>query len=114
MFFPEPKHEWCYYYTQAELAMQMGEYQQAVSLGDEAISRGYQPADQLEWLVFIKAHALTGDLESAQTISAAALEEDAKIRRGICSTWRQVQDHSLAEKKSKIEQILLKFECNSQ
>ncbi len=114
MFFAEPQHEWCYYYTQAELAMQMGKYQQAVSLGDEAISRGYQPADQLEWLVFIKAHALTGDLESAQTISAAALEEDAKIRRGICSTWRQVQDHSLAEKKSKIEQILLKFECNSQ
>ena len=57
MFFPEPKHEWCYYFTKAELAQQMGDIQKVISLGNEAISLGYKPTDQNEWLVFIKAFA---------------------------------------------------------
>lgn len=114
MFFAEPKHEWCYYYTKAELALQMGDYEKAIALGNEAVSLGYQPADQNEWLVFIKAHALDGDLETAQSISAAALKEDAKVRRGICSAWKQVQIHSPAGNKSKIEGIVSKYGCNPQ
>ncbi len=92
MFFSEPKHEWCYYFTKAELAQQMGDYQKVVSLGNEAVSLGYQPTDQNEWLVFIKAHALTGDLQTAKSISAAALKEDARVRRGVCSAWRAGTD----------------------
>lgn len=111
MFFSEPKHEWCYYYTKAELAWQMGDYQQVVSLGNEASSLGYQPTDQNEWLIFIKAHALTGDLETAESISSAALEEDARVRRGICSAWSQAWEQNPAEGKDKIELIMSKFEC---
>jgi hypothetical protein len=114
MFFVELKHGWCYYYTKAELALQMEDHEKAVALGNEAVSLGYQPSDQTEWLVFIKAHALTGDIETAQSISAAALKKDAKVRRGICAAWKQIQTHSLAGNKSKIEEILLKFGCNPQ
>jgi hypothetical protein len=113
MFFAEPKHEWCYYYTKAELAQQMGDYQKAVSLGNEAASLGYQPTDQNEWLVFIKAHALTGDLETAKSISTAALKEDTRVRRGVCSAWQQIQNQSPAESKNEIKQILLAFECKA-
>ena len=112
MFFSEPEHEWCYYFTKAELAQQMGDYQKVVSLGDEASSLGYQPTDQNEWLVFIKAHAMNGDLETAKHISSAALEADVRVRRGVCSAWQQVQNQSPVESKKEIEQIILKFECN--
>lgn len=111
MFFPEPKHEWCYYFTKAELAQQLGDFQKVISLGNEAASLGYQPTDQNEWLVFIKAHALTGDLETAESISAAALKGDARVRRGVCSAWQQVWDRSPAEGKDKVEPVMLKFEC---
>jgi hypothetical protein len=113
MFFSEPKHEWCYYFAKAELAQQIGDYQKVISLGKEAASLGYQPTDQNEWLVFIKAHALTGDLSTAESLSTAALSKDVReVRRGICSTWKQIQGQSPAGSKSEIERILLTFECS--
>jgi len=115
MFFSEPKHEWCYYFAKAELAQQIGDYQKVISLGKEAASLGYQPTDQNEWLVFIKAHALTGDLSTAESLSTTALSKDVReVRRGICSTWKQIQAQSPAGSKSEIERILLTFECSPQ
>lgn len=87
MFFAEPKHEWCYYFTKAELARQTGDLQKVVSFGNEAISLGYHPQDQNEWLVFIEAYALTGNIQKAKELSALALTEDARLHRGICTVW---------------------------
>jgi len=112
MFFTEPKHEWCYYFTKAELAQQVSDYQQVVALGNEAVSLGYKPTDQNEWLVFIKANALTGDISTAESISTAALAEDARVRRGICSAWRQIRDQSPATDKDEIQQIISRLECS--
>jgi len=112
MFFAEPKHEWCYYFTKAELAQQTDDYQTIVSLGNEAISFGYKPSDQNEWLVFIKAYALTDQFPAAETISTAALGEDIRIRRGLCSAWKQVQTRVQAKNKHEVDQILLSFKCN--
>jgi hypothetical protein len=114
MFFPEPKHDWCYYFTKAELAQQMGDAQKVVSLGKEAISLGYKPTDQNEWLVFIKAFALTGDIPTAEALSAAALAEDARVRRGVCSAWEQVQANGQEGSADEINRILLSFECSPQ
>ena len=114
MFFAEPKHEWCYYFTKAELAQQTGDMQKVVSLGTEAAALGYQPTDQNEWLVFIKAYALTGDIRTAEKLSNAALAEDARIRRGMCSTWKQIQNRVAAGNENEIKRILLSFECSPQ
>jgi len=112
MFFPEPKHEWCYYFTKAELAQQTDDYQTVVSLGNEAISLGYKPADQNEWLVFIKAYALTGNIQTAKKLSSAALAEDARIRRGVCTAWKQVQLNGQEGSENEIKRIILSFECS--
>jgi hypothetical protein len=114
MFFAEPKHEWCYYFTKAELAQQIGDMQKVVSLGAEAAALGYQPTDQNEWFVFIKAYALTGDIRTAEKLSNAALSEDARIRRGMCSTWKQIQNRVAAGNENEIKRILLSFECSPQ
>ncbi len=114
MFFSEPKHEWCYYFTKAELAQQMGDYQTIVSLGDEAISQGFHPADLNEWLVFIKAYAWTGDIQTAEKLSTAALSEDTRIRRGVCTVWKQAQANGQGGSEKEIENVLLTFKCNPQ
>jgi hypothetical protein len=112
VFFSEPKHEWCYYFTKAELAQQMDDYPKVVSLGDEAVSLGYKPTDQNEWFVFIKAYALTGDISTAEALSSAALAKDARVRRGICSAWQQVQIRGREGSEDEIKRIILSFECS--
>jgi hypothetical protein len=112
MFFTEPRHEWCYYFTKAELAQQTGDYQKVLSFGREAASLGYKPADQNEWIVFIKANALTGDISTAEKISKSAIEEDVRVRRGICSAWRWIKTQSSSAEQDKILQVLSEFECN--
>lgn len=109
MFFSEPKHTWCYYFTKAQLAQQKGELQTIVSLGNEAQSLGYKPEDQNERLVFIEAYALTGDLLKAQELSSEALMQDPRVRRGICITWAGMRA-SLGEEKT--NEVLTAFECN--
>ena len=111
-FFPEPAHGWCYYYTKAELAQQQGDYPQVVSLGKEAISLGYNPQDGNEWLVFIEAYALTGDMQAAQSLSLAALESDEHIRRGVCTVWRRIQEKSPKDNATKIQEIILSLNCD--
>ena len=114
MFFPEPEHEWCYYFTKAGLAEQTDDYQTVVSLADEAISLGYKPTDPSEWFVFIKAYALTGNIRAAEKLSTAALAEDARIRKSLCTVWEQVHVDSLKGSENEIQQALLTFKCNPQ
>ncbi len=89
-FFPEPSHEWCYYFAKAELAQQLGDYQKVVALGNEARSLGYAPADPNEWLIFIEAYALNNDLQAAEKLSTAALKNDPRMLRGVCIVWDRI------------------------
>jgi hypothetical protein len=119
-FIAEPAHAWCYYFAKAELARQNGNFEQVVSLGNEAISSGFKPEDQNEWLIFIEAYALTGDLKTAEELSIAVLAEDARMRRGLCTVWKQVQAKGAAlsptknpiESEGLIESIILSFNCS--
>jgi len=111
-FFPEPEHGWCYYFAKAELAQQQGDYQQVASLGNEAIGLKFSPEDPTEWLVFIEGFALIGDLQTAQNLSNIILEEDSRIRRGVCTVWEQIQVKSQEGSGQEIEAILLSLGCN--
>jgi hypothetical protein len=109
MFFPEPKHEWCYYFTKAEIAQQAGNYSNVIALEKEATSLGYAPQDPREWLIFIEAHILTGDFNPAQKLSLQILKEDAGLKRGVCSTWERIKNQSNVE----IAQVLKKLQCGN-
>ena len=112
-FVPEPAPTWCYYFAKAELARQQGRWQQAVDLYDEAMSLGYGPSDPLEWLVFIEAQAMIGNVNVAQQLSDAAVTEDARVRQGVCQVWKRVQATGpvRSDIQSTVSEILGKFEC---
>lgn len=97
----EPEHTWCYYFTKAELAFQTGDMTKGLMLEAEAIKQGYSPEDLNEWLIFIEAHALTGDMQAAQKRSEQILKDDVKMRRGVCTVWKQVQAKATALSASK-------------
>ncbi len=91
VFGPEPPPTWCYYYTKAELARQRGDWQEVTRLGGEASARGFRPAAPVEYLPFIEAYALTGQVEQAKTLSQAALQT-ASMRKGVCAVWQRVAE----------------------
>ena len=114
MFFPEPEHGWCYYYTKAELAQQNNDHQTVMALADEAIALGYNPVDPYEWFVFIEAYAMQGDVQTAEKLSTNALASDARIRKSLCAVWEQVQVNGPEGSADEIQQVILTLKCNSQ
>jgi hypothetical protein len=111
-FFPELEHGWCFYFAKAELAQQEENYQQVVSLGNEATSLGFKPEDLNEWLVFVNAYIKTDDVESAEKLSGEILQEDSRIRRGVCTVWEQNQVSGQERGAKDFESILLSLGCN--
>jgi hypothetical protein len=74
VFGPEPAHEWCWYYQQASLARQSGDWVTVAALGDEALKLGFYPADSVEWFPFMQAYAVLGrekDLKKLSSILGA-------------------------------------------
>jgi hypothetical protein len=112
-FVTEPQHTWCYYFTKAELARQQGDWQKAVDLYEEAISLEYEPGDAFEWLVFIEAQAMTGNVRVARQLSESAIAEDARVRAGVCQVWKRVQaaDSGRSDLQSAAASMFLDFEC---
>jgi len=112
-FLSEAKHDWCYYYTKAELARQRKDWEGVNTLLSEAASLGYQAGDPFEWLVFIEAKAMTGDLEAADKLSERAFQSDQRTRKGLCQVWKRVQAASPAEdnKQPQILENLSRYRC---
>ena len=113
-FLPEGAHDWCYYYTKAELARQKQDWQQVSDLLCEATSLGYRPGDPFEWLVFIEGNAMTGDIHDAKELSEVAYQSEHRTRKGLCQVWTRVHAHLPEDSadKSETEDILLNFKCS--
>jgi hypothetical protein len=89
--FNEPKRNWCYYFTKAELAYQTDDLEKVLELENQASKKKFAPNDLNEWLIFIEARALTQDINGARKLSEKILAQDARMRRGVCAAWNQIQ-----------------------
>src|SRR5271157_3721587 len=107
----EPSHTWCYFYEQAELARQIGDWNKVADLGREAAKEGFVPQDYFEWLPFIEADARTGDLKSAEQITHQAWKNDGKLRQGLCVLWERVQAEGPNEAQSTASNLLTELGC---
>jgi len=114
LFGQEVAHTWCYYYEKAELARQQGDWETVVSLGDQAHEQGLVPGDALEWLPFIEGYVVVGDYQTAREISIMAFQDDSRPRKGLCHTWKRIQDgaQGKAETKNLALEMLVAFECS--
>lgn len=105
-FLAEPEHTWCYYFAKAELARQQGNWDRVIDLIEAARGLGYEPEDPFEWLTYIEAQALAGNLEAAEKLSERAFKQDNGIRRGLCEVWKRVQAAG-----TRADPILSGFQC---
>jgi len=113
LFGKEPPHEWCYYFEKAELARQAGDWDRVAALGNEARGQGFLPGDALEWLPFIEGYVITGDYQTAREVSILAYRDDSRPRKGLCYTWRRIEDNRQGSEEIKglSDEMLEKFDC---
>ena len=107
----EPSRTWCYFYEQAELARQIGDWNKVADLGREASQQGFAPQDDFEWLPFIEADARTGDLKSAGQITRQAWKDDGKLHQGLCILWKRLQVEGPKEAQGLASNLLTELEC---
>ncbi|MEW5939500.1 MAG: hypothetical protein AB1750_07555 [Chloroflexota bacterium] len=84
VFGPEPAHGWCWYYQRASLARQLGDWEQAAALGDEALELGFYPSDSVEWFPFLQAYAALGREKDLKKLSSI-LGADAFLKNQACA-----------------------------
>lgn len=97
----ENKDTWCYFYQKADLARQMGDWEQVLDLWSEAKSKGYLPGDGFEYLPFIEAHAHLGQWEDAFLLTKTANRETKGMYLILCPTWERLkQETPASEQKS--------------
>ena len=91
LFGSEPDHNWCYYYQKADLARQSGDWSQVTDLGREAMTNGYYAILPAEWLPFIEAFALSGDIDIARDLTQQVIDQEADLSPALCTLWIRVE-----------------------
>ena len=91
IFGREPAHTWCYYYQQAELAIQNGAWEDVIEIGEEVNQLDLQPKDRIEWTPFLQAYAIVGDEKAFETITEK-IEKSPFVRREICNDLLNTQE----------------------
>jgi hypothetical protein len=89
IFGPEPAHGWCYYYQQAELALQEGNWEKIVQIGDKVNQLELGASDRSEWMPFLQAYALKGDDKAFET-TVAKMEKLPFVRQEACRILRSM------------------------
>ena len=112
-FLTEPKHQWCYYYTKAELARQQNDWKEIIRLMEAAKALGYGSDDPFEWLPYLEAQAVTGDINAAEKMSVELIKQDKRINKGLCQVWERAQAQVTAggDGELQVHNILSKFAC---
>ena len=110
----EPQHRWCFYFTQAELARQEGDWDQVVKLGNKAFTLADHPNDPEEYFVFIEGYANTGDWEKAVELSQVSYKISKNfVRPALCKLWARIErdTKSALEQKVTLDKARNIFEC---
>ena len=117
IFGDEPKHDWCYYFEKTELAVQFGDWEQALKLADLAmqLDKSFNRKTASELLPFIKAYAHNGQWDRAITLSKDAFDAGDKMQYLLCSAWYYIEQETEPdpERDLAIDKINLEFDCNS-
>jgi len=91
MFGPEPPHTWCYYYQQAEAALQEGNWEKIIRIGEEVDRQKLTPNDRIEWMPFLQSYAVQGDEKEFKS-AAVKIDSSPFVRRQACQTLLMMQE----------------------
>lgn len=82
---------WCYYYEQADLARQVGDWESVVALGEQALAGNDYPNDPAERFPFIEGYAHTGDWERAVQLNRETQSITPLMTEPLCRLWERIE-----------------------
>ncbi len=91
VFGPEPSRNWCFYYEQADLARQRGEWNQVLDIGEQAKGQGFEPVDLIEWMPFLQAYAVAGDVDRLVNL-APIIATDPSVSMQACQSIKALPE----------------------
>lgn len=107
LFGNEPSHGWCYFYAKTEIARQLGQWDEVAALYKEAQKAELSPALPVEYLPFIEAFALTGDMDTALKLTERTIKGQPTLCPALNTLWDRVSGKvDISEARS-----LLQKEC---
>lgn len=114
IFGVEPFHGWCYYYEKADLARQMGDWQQIAALDQSAGQAGYTTKLGVELIPFIEGYAHLGQWQKAYQYTLEANEKTGGMQPFLCQTWDRItKGTSTSPEREKVwSTIDQKFNCS--
>ena len=92
LFGNEPKHGWCYFYAKAEIARQMGDWNEVVKLYKEAQNAELTPGLPVEYLPFIEAFARIGEMDTAVKLTERVIKGQPMLCSAVTLLWNRVSD----------------------
>lgn len=111
---PEPAHGWCYHFQKADLARQMGDWQEVVKLGDAAFKLDDHPNDPIERFVFIEGYAHVGDWKKAIEYSKVSYKVSKDyVGPLLCRLWRRIEAETAQspERSEALAEVQQTFAC---
>jgi hypothetical protein len=87
IFGPEPARGWCYYYQKADLARQLGQWEQVVKLYKQADVLGFSSNQGGEYLPLLEAYAQSSQWNQAYKTSKAIVELTQELGGNVCAKW---------------------------
>jgi len=112
---PEPPQNWCYYFEQADLARQLGNWEKVADLGDKAFKLGDYPNDPLERFVFVEGYAHTNQWQKALEYSQVSFKVSKNyVSPLLCRLWERIDREAPAspEKNDTVLQAKTLYGCN--
>jgi len=113
---PELEHGWCYYFQKADLARQMGDWDEVVRLGNQAFNLDDYPNDPIERFVFIEGYAHIGEWEKAVEYSKVSYKVSKEyVGPLLCQLWERVEAETTEspERSEALAEVQNKFACSS-
>lgn len=115
LFGKEDRNTWCYYYEKADLARQLGNWEEAARLGTEAQQQHLLPGYAGEWMLFAEAYGHQGDLDQAQKLSQIVVHKKENLKPGVCKMWDRMistmnPDHATL---TKMVEIKTELKCSN-
>lgn len=104
LFGNEPALSWCYFYTKAEVARQLGNWNEVINLYREAEKNQFTANLPVENLIFIEAFAQDGNIDNAIKLTERTIKSQPTLCPALYTLWNRVgssEANQLLEKECK-------------
>jgi hypothetical protein len=91
----EPARGWCYYFQEASLAAQQGDWEKVAGIQGEIGQLGLHPNDQIEWMPFLLAQASLGNLQAMKEIGTR-INTEKFYRQQACRNLTAMPEQGFA------------------